>query len=255
MKLYNFLIGGVPVNVIKAAICEDKLPHMKYIAERLRTHFMQQEITLSLKCFTDSHLLLENLAQDNYYDILFLDIEMPELNGIELSHQVRSFDSEVMVIFISSKEELVFQSFEVRPFRFVRKNHLDEELPQLVLDIIREMANRQSSTITIHEDKSAKVYLFSIKEIHYIEVMGKLCHVVTDKRNVQLRQRLSDFQEKLADRGFLQPHRSYLVNYRFIFNIGKTAILLDDQTEIPLSRNRVETIKEQFIILTRGGAL
>ena len=75
--------------------------------------------------------------------------------------------------------------------------------------------------------------------------------ITTTEKHV-FRYKLADFEEILADRGFLQPHRSYLVNYRYIFSIQKDHLLLDNHEKIPLSRKRVDMIKQQFLILSQG---
>ena len=111
------------------------------------------------------------------------------------------------------------------------------------------MQRNEDSAVTIEEEKSTAVYSFHCNEIQYIEVNGKYCKVVTTKGVTALRQTLSLFESKLANQGFIKPHRSYLVNYRYISRIEKNQIVLESGIILPLSRNRVAETRAQFISL------
>lgn len=238
-----------------AAICEDEKEILGYLRRQLQEQFKKNHFEITFSSYLNGTDLLSSISAGEKYDLLFLDIEMPGINGIEVCRKLRSLNSDILIIFISNKEELVFQTFEVRPFRFIRKNHFQEELPQLVKDIQNEFKGKTGYTLTIKEQNSSNVYSLNLNDIVYIEVIGKLCKIVTTSENYTLRYKLADFEKLLSDKGFLHPHRSYLVNYRYIFSIKKDHLLLDNQMQIPLSRKRIDTIKNQFIILSQGGQL
>lgn len=231
------------------AIAEDEAPIRSYLTLHIIEAFHQNGYQTSCAEFPDSASLLASILAGDSYDILFLDIEMPGMNGIALSSKLRELGIETLIVFISNKSELVFQSFEVRPFRFVRKNHFLEELAPLTRDLIRELERNEDVTITVEEEKSTAVYSFSCNEIQYIEVNGKYCKVVTTRGISSLRQTLSLFENKLAHQGFIKPHRSYLVNYRYISRIEKSQIVLENGVTLPLSRNRIAETRTQFISL------
>ena len=115
----------------QAAACEDNLGALGLIRERLEGAFHDQKLPIVVDAYSDPRMLLKAVGDGRRYDLFFLDIDMPGLNGIELCRRLRADGSRALVVFISGKEELVFQTFEVQPFRFVRKNHFQEELPQL----------------------------------------------------------------------------------------------------------------------------
>lgn len=117
--------------------------------------------------------------------------------------------------------------------------------------IQKALARRKGIMLTIQEEHSNAVYSININEILYIEVVGKYCEITTVSQALTIRYKLSDLAGQLAEYGFLQPHRSYLVNYRYIFSIENTELILDDQTRIPLSRKRAKETKEQFMDFMR----
>ncbi|GFP76528.1 LytR/AlgR family response regulator transcription factor [Clostridium fungisolvens] len=238
-----------------AAICEDQQESLNYINMELSKAFINKNFPIHFDCYTKAQDLLYATCTVKNYHILFLDIDMPGMDGIELCRKIRKNNSNVMVIFITNKEELVFQTFEVRPFRFIRKAHFSEELPALVSDIIREFQEQKGFMITIRELHSDKIYSFNIKEIIYIEVILKHCRIVTTSKEVNIQYKIMDFEKHLREHGFLRPHRSFLVNYRYIFSIQKDSLILDNKASIPLSRNRVSAIKEEFISLIDEGVI
>lgn len=149
---------------------------------------------------------------------------------------------------------MVFQTFEVQPFRFIRKNHFHEELSALVSGIQDALARRKGIMLTVEEEHSSAVYSLNINEILYVEVVGKYCEFTTTGQKLIIRYKLSDLAKQLTDYGFLQPHRSYLVNIRYVFSIENTELVLDNGTRIPLSRKRVKEVKEKFLNFMRSEA-
>lgn len=238
-----------------AAICEDNEQSLHYIEKQMTAAFDQAGESMDCACFSRAKNLLDEIRHGTDYDILFLDIDMPEMNGIELSKLLRKEAFGGIIVFISNKETLVFETFQVQPFRFIRKNHFSEELPQLIRDILQYFREKQGTVIQIAEQHSDKIYSFNVTHIQYIEVVGKYCKVVTRHHETVVRYPLAEFELLLRQYGFLMPHRSYLVNYRFIYSIQKNEIELDSGIQIPLSRNRRNIIKQEYLVLNSGGTL
>ena len=238
----------------EAIICEDQPSELQYIYQKLNDSFLKEKFPVHFTLYQSSKKVLEKLSHtEQHYDLLFFDIEMPGINGIELCHQIRNTHPDSLIIFISNKEELVFQTFEVQPVRFIRKNHFITELEQLTNAIIKELMSHEEILITVQELHSQQVYTWNVNQIIYVEALSKRCQVVTEHASATLQYRFMNFETLLAPHGFLKPHRSFLVNYQFISVIEKDSILLDDGTRIPLSRNRVAIIKKQFVQCINGG--
>ena len=192
---------------------------------------------------------------DKYYhfDILFMDIEMPEIDGISICQKIRQVNSETLVVFISNKDELVFSTFEVQPFRFIRKSHYDSLLPSLVTSIQAEMVRRHPHTVQIKEPGSKDLFSFDISKIIYIEAQGKYCRIVTTTGQATIKTKLMEIETLLTEYDFFKPHRSYLVNYKYISTIRKSDLELTDHSIVPISRGHVEEIKKNFLKYTTRG--
>ena len=181
------------------------------------------------------------------YDIIFLDIEMPGIDGISLCRKIRQQSKDALVIFISNKEELVFQTFEVQPFRFIRKSELNELCASLVDSVINELKRRSPQTFTIIENNGGDVLSFDARNIIYIEAQRKECKIASTNNTSTVKMNLMDLEEKLSSYHFVKIHRSFLVNMDYIFRITKNSVILTTGDELPISRGSSDTLKQLFI--------
>lgn len=236
------------------AICEDYKPSLTYIQQQLSEQFVINQFDIRLDCFSDpKQLLAEIIEKHVHYDVLFMDIEMPGMNGLDVCRQIRIISKETLIVFISNREDFVYQTFEVQPFRFIRKNHFKEELPAMAHALIQEFKNNEELCITLKELHSDSIYTVDVHQIVYIEVIARYCHIITlNKQELKIQYKLKDLALILQNYGFLQPHRSYLVNYRSIFRIEKDQITLDSGERIPLSRGYRDSFTNNFFTLMNG---
>lgn len=233
-----------------AAICEDEKDIASYIEKTLANEFGKYNIQVEFDIFNNGNKLLEMIDQHYHFDMVFMDIEMPEIDGISICRQIRKANEDSLVVFISNKDELVFSTFEVQPFRFVRKSHYDNILPDLVTALLAELERRNPTNIQIVEPRSKDIFSFDINKIKYVEAQGKNCTIHSTTNTTDIKISLSDIEALLDKYEFIKPHRSYLVNYKFISSIKKANIELTDGELIPISRNRIDAVKHEFILYT-----
>jgi len=236
--------------MIRAAICEDEIDIAKYVEKTLSQEFIKHGMQIEFETYTNGNRFLETVNDHYHYDIVFMDIEMPAIDGISICREIRKISSETLVVFISNKEELVFSTFEVQPFRFIRKSHYDALLPELVLALQTEIQRRQPQTISIIEPGSKDLFSFDVNQITHIEAQGKNCCIHTTDGETILKTKLMELESQLEPFDFIKPHRSYLVHCKFIATIHKSDIELMDKSLIPISRGHVEDIKTEFLKYT-----
>lgn len=231
----------------QAAIVDDELDILNSTKALLADEFSKANTSVAFDFFTDSNDFLSMFESHFNYDIIFLDIEMPGIDGISLCRKIRQLSKDALVIFISNKEELVFQTFEVQPFRFIRKSELKELCCSLVESIINELKRRTPQTITITENNGGDVLSFDARNIVYVEAQRKECKLVTTSNTPTVKMKLMDLEEKLSAFHFVRIHRSFLVNMDFIFRITKTSVILTTGEELPISRGSSDALKQLFI--------
>ncbi len=241
--------------MLHIAICEDQFESLKYIEDQISSQLSLHDHKYHIDLFQNSQSLLNTLDTPSTYDALFLDIEMPKLSGLELAQKIREFDQTIVIIFVSNREDKVYDTFEIAPFRFIRKSHFSKEIPKVISDLITYLEKGKSLKMTFKDRFSQKYYHLDIYNIQYIESMGKKCKIVfiqPPHTLLTFHYKISDFTHQLEAHSFVQPHRSFLVNVKSIFSIQKDHLLLDDQTIIPLSRSREKAVQTTFLDLTLG---
>lgn len=228
--------------MIRAAICDDEQTMLDHLHEHIIEEFKQQNADVQIDKYTSGKEFL-NSHKTKPYDVVFLDIDMPEISGFDVAEKI---SEKVIIIFVTTHDELVFSSLKFQPFRFIRKTHLNSELSETLSAVIARVAKRAAERKIEFQTKDRKVFLFA-DEIEYIEVYGhRLRVVVINGEPVECYGSLSDFEKILAPIGFVRTYKSYLVNLKYVYSMEKTKVVMDNKTEIPLSRYKAAEIKEKF---------
>lgn len=217
----------------KIAICDDEFVHI----EKIRTILSDYE--------TDNYLspaaLLDAVSAGVRYDVLFLDILMPGIDGISLARELREFDEDMLIVFITSKIEYMQTGYEVRAFRYLLKDQIDEGLPKIWNDIIKELLDRQDAYFSYEFER--KVYRFPIRDILYLE--SNLRRIVVHTKaseNAVLYGKLDDLSVKYSS--FIRVHKSYLINRRYIRMISAGTVVLSNGEVLPVSRKYAALLEE-----------
>ena len=231
----------------QAAIVEDEVVFLENTKNLLAKTFKEKNVDVAFDFFMSGEEFLPMIEQHFHYDIIFLDIEMPGIDGISVCRRIREISEDALVVFISNKEALVFQTFEVQPFRFIRKSELNEMVLSLIEAILSELDRRKPKLIKIVEPVGGDVYSFDVRKIIYIEAQRKECAIVTESGMTTIKSKLMTLESALEGESFIKPHRSFLVNMSAITKIQKDSVLLKNGHEIPLSRNMREPVKQAFL--------
>ena len=221
--------------MIQAVLIEDDETTRGFMRKHLVSEFAKNNEQLVLETYEDGTGFLKTLGDAYHYDVLFLDIEMPGMDGLTLARRIRVSMPHVLLVFVSGREQYVFKSFEVQRFRFIRKQEFLEQLPDLAADLLRAIRSSSKRVIYLTEPGTGDIYSFDVYSLLYVEARRKECRVVTDAGATMIRWR------------FIQCHRSYLVNWRAIYRIGRSEVLLSSGESIPLSRGLRERVHEEFM--------
>lgn len=135
--------------MIKAAVCDDEKIFTKKFVLMIKEFFDTHNIQINVSVFDSGTDFILNRAK---YDILFLDINIPDVGGFEIAKQITDRDRKTLIIFVTEHDELVYSSLKFRPFRFIRKRRLQEELADVLRDVISEISKQSN--------KQKLIYLF-----------------------------------------------------------------------------------------------
>lgn len=165
------------------AVCDDEQAHAQAIAQTIRHEFASRGYPVSTDVYANSTALMKRLEQGTCYDVLFLDIDMPMLNGIELCRRIREIKGNTLVVFISNCEEMVFQVFEVAPFRFIRKRRFSTEIGNVIRDLVVELDRRSSHFLRLQDERDDSLYSVNVRDLMYVEAQRKKKQPAFDRTN------------------------------------------------------------------------
>lgn len=222
---------------MKIALCDDDLNFIKKLHSVLDEKISRYTDDFSITEFTNGK---EFIAELDKFDAVFLDIDMPEISGLEVAAYINK-NADTLIIFVTSYDELVYSSFRFQPFRFLRKTHLNDELDEAVKSICERL---KTHLITVKTKDGETV--IDINNLIYIEVFGHklVFHCINDL--IESSGSLSTYEKAKEFGNFLRVHNSYLVNCKFVYSIETSAVIMDDKSQIPLSRHRAENVKSKF---------
>lgn len=227
---------------LNIVICDDEFLHRSILKEFLITILDEELLEYELIEYSSGEDLISNY---NKADLLFLDIKMNELSGMDVARKIRGFDNNVEIIFTTSVEQYVFEAYEVRAYRYLVKPIEYEELKKQVKLCISDYLTK-NSIISIDSNKAT--VKIPIGEILYVEVMKKEVTIYTESKVYTIETRMKRVEEKLFNYGFFRCHHSYLVNLNKVSEIRDKTIFINDE-EIPVSRMRYKSLKTKLVNL------
>lgn len=242
----------------KIAICDDDSIFTEETIKLILNYQFERNTDFTISSFKDGKNLLSNFKNSGDFQILFLDIEMPELNGIELASIIRSsIDRHVFIVFISSYPEYMHESFKVHPYNYLQKPVSRNTLFS-ILDEIRLDMNDNDCYFTIDSiDKISEVVNFNdVLYIENIDSRKKLLNFCLTDRKISAKGTIKDWAQSLSHLPFKKCHNSFLTNLTHIHYFSGSELIMDNSDILPLSRRMkkdIETAYQKQMILHNSG--
>ncbi len=234
--------------IVQIAVCDDEIIFLDNFVNQISTQFRKAGMEIELSSFTNGTVLLEE-SKKIPFDVLFLDIEMPGISGIEVAEAIRAVNPFVNIIFVTNRDDLVFQSIHYKPFRFIRKSCLPEELPEAISAMAKKISSENQYYTVSFNNSSRQI---RVTDIMYVESYKHDIFLYTRDDKYRIKSKLQRLEKDFEVFGFIRVHSGYLVNYRYIYSIDKTKVVLNNKDMVPLSRYRLETVKQKLQLYARG---
>lgn len=247
---------------VRIAIVEDEAPHAELLQQHIEDWQRQQEVVeLHLRRFCHAAEFLFAWEEESY-DMIFLDIQMPGINGMETARKIRETDGGVKLVFTTGITDYLQEGYEVEAVRYLLKPITREKVWQCLDKLLQDPAPSPQLLFQTLEG----VVKIPEQEIEYLEARGHytVCHLRSGREKagmhreaagahrdpaeeIQLKESFNALCEKLAQRPFVRCHRSYLCNIARIYRVERTEILLESGGSIPISRRMYEPVVKAFI--------
>lgn len=233
-------------NNYSIAVCDDEKLALDVVASAVKSFMNEYGFLGSVETFFSAGDFLER-TKTRTFDLLFLDVEMPKTSGIGLGRILRSEQNAVKIIYVSGREDKVFDTFEVSPFAFVRKSKMLADLKNAFARFV-ESEKRKSSDDKIVLKKRGGIAALDVETIEYVESNRNFQNVyMSDGNVVETVTSMSELEKTLSDKGFLRVHRGFIVSFRFIKSLSVNSITMKSGAEIPVSRGLMPSVKVKFM--------
>ncbi|EMJ4245499.1 response regulator transcription factor [Clostridioides difficile] len=220
-------------------ICEDDILQRELLGTYLNQIFKELELEYDLVEFSSGEELLINYPDK--VDILFLDIQMDKLTGMDTARKIREFDSNVEIVFTTAIIDYIHEGYEVRAYRYLLKPlEYDYILKHTKACINDLMKNKETIVI---KDRLQTV-IIQINDILYIEVLRKEITIYTKEDKYSLKTTMKSVEDSLVKKNFFRCHRGYLINLKKVSSLReKESVVIIDNAEIPVSRYKLKSLK------------
>lgn len=231
---------------MRIAICDDDEWELAHLLELITQYQLSRGVNYECFPFNNGSDFLSDL-KGGEYDLVLLDVLMTGINGIQVAQEVRELDKNVKIIFVSSSPEFAIDSYSVEAYHYLLKPIDVTSLFQLLDKAESELFIQEEQGFVLKSRKG--VLRISFAKLEYVEVINKtVCFHLTDGAIHEVTATLADFEEKLLSTlEFLKPHRSYLVNLRYIQAIGANCIVMKNGHNIPVSRQRRNQVYNAYM--------
>ncbi len=228
--------------MIKIAVCDDEQLLVSAIREITQQYIRYQKETACIEEYASGEFLLADIQEGVYFDLILLDIEMPQKSGMEIAPQIRKCLPHVLMIFVTSHLKYAIDSFALSVFRYVPKQELQPRLTQALQDAFQYIKLEQNDVYLIQtQNRLEKIML---KDILYIQKNGKNAVIITFHQQTKVRKSLSQVYEELHREEFIYIDRSCIVNIIHIMQVKNGEVVMKNGESLAVSRSHVRTTKE-----------
>lgn len=226
----------------KAAVCDDSAADRQYLSDLVRQWARSAGHTVTIAEFPSAESFLFHYAEEKDYDILLLDIEMGNMDGITMARRLRRENDTVQIVFITGYSDYIAEGYEVDALHYLMKPTGRDKLFS-VLDRAAEKLKKNEKVLTL--ETGGETIRIPVYQIRYADVQGNYVtiHASVD---VTVKMTLRELASELDDR-FYRAGRSLIINLTRISRVTKTEIRLSDGTALPLPRGAYEGVNRAII--------
>ena len=230
--------------MLRIGLVDDEREFLKVLERRLRRECEKRGISCWIDGFENPELLYFQFAERKAYDVCFVDIEMPQMDGRELAGRIRQLDERVKLIFLTSHREFVRAGYGIGAFDFLTKDRLLEDLPETMDHLIRVWLEEENQYYTIQT--SSRYERIPFGDIIYIYKRDQNICIVTKNGETHERKSLKKIQEELDEEQFVLVERGHIVNLAHIVRVNAREIELSSGKTVTASRDHIGLVKERL---------
>lgn len=233
--------------MIKIAFCDDDMEVLHQMNELLDRYRVERNEDITYAAFQSPFELLTEIEKGIRPDILFLDVVMPGQNGMDVAKEIRQYDTNMKIIFLTSSPEFAVESYSVGAYFYQLKPIWEESFFRLMDSVLAECEKKKKNSLILRSKDG--ITRIDLQQLEYCEVLGrKLLFHLENGAVLESAGSLDDLAGQLMQHSnFFRPHRSFLVNMEYIQNISSRSIKMVNDAEIPIPHGKCSEIKNTYM--------
>lgn len=231
---------------MQVVVCDDDEGCCAEIERWLEAYARREKVKFDISIYNSAEKLVGSMKDHQWFDVIFLDIELPEMTGIEVGHEIRNHlqRGDVSIVFISGKTEYCMELFELEPMNFHYKPLREEDI---VKDMDKAIHRHNASRSVIQYTENGVQKGILLRDVLYAEAKGKASEIHTlSGDSIEVRSGVSKLAEEYGSFHMCQCHRSFLVNLSYVEKYYKQTLYLKNDVKIPVGRWYTEIVKNAW---------
>lgn len=227
---------------MRIAICEDEYKYANQLVEYIKEWSATKNILTEIFKYITAEKFLYEWEDSEDYDLLFLDIKMGNMTGMDLAKIIRRTNKNMAIIFTTNMTEYAIKGYTVNAMRYLLKPIRKEDC-FACLDIVYQ--NDRVTKYFLFNDLE-KTFRIPHEDIIYIEKFAHNATMITANGEYIFRKTMAQLLDELDDDLFVQCHKSYILNIRCMESLSKNFAVMSNNSEVPVSKNMIKEINERF---------
>ncbi|WP_097004561.1 LytR/AlgR family response regulator transcription factor [Lacrimispora amygdalina] len=234
--------------MINIAICDDDNLFSGQLDTFLHVISKNEWKNIETEIFEDGQELADYVTKGEKYDLIFMDIEMKVEDGLSAAKRIRKIDKNVLIVYVTSHEIYMKQSFDMRPFRFLTKPIDNEILKKCFFEACEEIETNNYYFKFRYQRINWKI---PVKDILYFESQKRKVRIITQNGYYIMYEKMNEIEKMITKEkiNFLRVHQSFLVNYRHIEGLAYDRIIMDNGQIISISEDRRKIVSEEYCMI------
>ncbi len=227
--------------MISIAICDDETYMLQELKEKVTAYMEEKGLIYHIEIFESAEKLLFKKSK---FDIIFLDIQMNRMSGMQAAQELRLYDDSCCIIFVTVLKELVFEAFEVNAANYLLKPLSDRKLAHTLDRVVKQLEDGEGSYLTIH--KAQSFWQVRIDDILYCEVIKRIIYIHQKDSVINYYEKIECLEKNLPSK-FFRCHRSYIINLQHVKGYQNNCAIMKNGDSIPVSRLRQQDFSDAML--------
>lgn len=229
--------------MFEIAICDDDLKMVVHLTKIVEIYAKENDLRVKIDPFFDG---IDLISKRKKYDLYLLDIDMPNLDGIETAKEIRRKDMNCKIIYITNHKDYAHQAFSVKACGYIMKPFGVDEIAS-ELNYFFSTCNKEEIRHQVTFRGKYSELAFTVEEIYYFEIIGKnIVEVVVKDKKELIYCPLNDIFDKVEQYSFTRPHQSIIVNMFYVDKIFQFDILMKNGKKLPVAQKRLPEFRKQL---------